>query len=180
MVDFSTGVLRSLRHMQRHALGQLWCSRGQEKILDQPEIKTPHSCRKGHSILVSVRHSACNIKVYWKSSLPNRKVPKPKVFCTPILFLFCSLLLCWCSTFLPLLQKKKYHEFGILKQYPFILSQVCRSKVHQGWLGSLFRVPQASQSRCLASLGSYLEAVEENLLLSSFRLLAGFSSFSVS
>lgn len=146
--------------------------------MDQPEIKTPHSCRKGHSILVSVRHSAFNIKVHWKSSLPNRKVPKPKVFCTPTLFfLFCFVVL---VQYFSTTVATKYHEFGILKQYLFIISQVCRSKLHQAWLGSLFRVPQAFQSRCLASLVSHLEAVEENLLLSSFRLLAEFSSFSVS
>lgn len=97
---FSTGALRSLRHIQRQVLGQLWCSRGQGKIMGQPEIKTPYSCRKGHSILVFVRHSAFNTKVRWKSSLPKRKVPKLKDSYIPIPFF---VLLCWCSSFLLLL-----------------------------------------------------------------------------
>lgn len=101
VVDFSTGALRSLRHMQRHALGQLRCSRGREKILYRPEIKTLYSCQKGHSMLVFVKYSALNIKVHWKSSLPKRKVPKPKGSYTRIPFLFCCVstigFSCYCN-----------------------------------------------------------------------------------
>lgn len=70
--------------------------------MDQSEIKTPDSCPKGHSILVFVRYSAFNVKGPLEIKSSKRKVPKPKDSYIPIPFL---VLLCWCSTFLLLLQQ---------------------------------------------------------------------------
>lgn len=51
--------------------------------MDQPEIKIPSSCQKEHLILVSVKHSPFNVKVHWKSSLPNQEAltAQPHVSC---------------------------------------------------------------------------------------------------
>lgn len=61
-----------------------------------------------------------------------------------------------------------YHQFSSIKHRVFITSQFCRSEV---WLGSHWDKSEVSADLC-----PLLGAVEKNLLLSSLRLLAEFSS----
>lgn len=63
-----------------------------------------------------------------------------------------------------------YHRNFRLKQYPFIISQLCRSEAQVGSAGFITEI------KMLARLGSYLEVLENNLLSESFRLLAEFSA----
>ena len=107
------------------------------------------------------------MKGHWKSSLPNKQIPKRRSSHMPAPSFA---LFCWCGHFLCCCNKMPWIQH--IKTIPTYLFFSCTGLKSSGLSWVLCLGSHKAWIRASAGMGSYLEAVEEELLPSSFRLFS--------
>ena len=107
------------------------------------------------------------MKGHWKSSLPNKQIPKRRSSHMPAPSFA---LFCWCGHFLCCCNKMPWIQH--IKTIPTYLFFSCTGLKSSGLSWVLCLGSHKAWIRASAGVGSYLEAAEEELLPSSFRLFS--------